>query len=112
MSFNIQETYGAIPCTVKYTVLDASLNTIITRTIVNPPSPPTPPFPTCFTPDPVFVEIEACGTKFRVPIDTNGCCHDVLLYCNCFSTPGWYAFSACLVETPDGPCDYQLNIQI
>jgi len=112
MSFNIQETYGAIPCTVKYTVLDASLNTIITRTIVNPPSPPTPPFPTCFTTDPVFVEIEACGTKFRVPLNTNGCCQDVLLYCNCFSTPGWYAFSACLVETPDGPCDYQLNIQI
>jgi len=112
MSFNIQETYWAIPCTVKYTVLDASLNTIITRTIVNPPSPPTPPLPTCFTTDPVFVEIEACGNKFRVPLNTNGCCQDVLLYCNCFSTPGWYAFSACLVETPDGPCDYQLNIQI
>jgi hypothetical protein len=47
-----------------------------------------------------------------VPLNTNGCCQDVLLYCNCFSTPGWYAFSACLVETPDGPCDYQLNIQI
>ena len=109
MSFSIQETYGAIPCTVKYTVLDASLNTIISRTIVNPPGPGPQG---CFTPDPVFVEIEACGTKFRVPIDTSGCCHDVLLYCNCFSTPGWYAFSACLVETPDGPCDYQLNIQI
>ena len=59
MPFNIQETYGAIPCTVKYTVLDASLNTIISRTIVNPPGP---------------------GPQ------------------GCF--------------TPDGPCDYQLNIQI
>jgi len=112
MSFNINETYGAIPCTVKYTVLDASLNTIVTRTIINPPTPPVPPFPPCFPINPAFVEIEACGCKFRVPVNTGGCCQDVQLFCNCLTTPSWYTFHVCLIPTPGGPCDYTLNIQV
>jgi len=112
MSFNINEIYGAIPCTVKYTVLDASLNTIVTRTIINPPSPPSPPFPPCFPINPAFVEIEACGTKFRVPANTGGCCQDVQLFCNCITTPSWYTFHVCLIPTPGGPCDFVLEIHV
>jgi hypothetical protein len=113
MSFFINEIYGLIPCTVKYTVLDASLNTIYTRTVTTPPSsPPPPPPPACMTPNPVFVEIEACGSKFRVPTNTGGCCQDVQLFCNCLTTPSWYTFHVCLIPTPGGPCDYELNIQI
>ena len=110
MSFDIQETYGAIPCTITYDVLDATLNSIFSRTVSNPPSPPPPPS-TCFNPNPTFIQVTACGTTFRMALSL-GACQDILLFCNCLPNPGWYAFSFCLVPTPGGTCDYQLNIHV
>lgn len=111
MSFSINESYINPPCTVSYSILDSSLNVQYTRTIVNPPTPPVPAPPTCFTFDPAFVEITACGTTFRLTLNNSGCCQDVLLFCSCAGVPGWYPFHACLIPS-DGPCDYVLNIQV
>ena len=107
MLFNIQETYGAIPCTITYDVLDSSLNSIVTNTISNPPGPPPPG---CFSPMPAFIEVTACGTTFRVSLNPGGCCQDFLLNCSCIIPTSWYAFSFCLVPTPGGTCPYVLNI--
>jgi hypothetical protein len=113
MSFYINEIYGAIPCSVKYTVLDASLNTIYTRTVTTPPtSPPPPPPPACMTPNPAFVDIDACGSIMRVTLDPSGICTDFQLFCPCLPTPSWYTFHVCLIPTPGGPCDYVLEIHI
>ena len=109
MALNIQETYGAIPCTITYDVLDASLNSIFSRTVSNPPSQI--PLPTCKMGTPAFIQVTACGTTFRMALSP-GACQDILLFCNCLPNPGWYAFSFCLVSTPSGTCDYQLNIQV
>ncbi len=110
MNATINEIYGTIPCTVTYSVLDTTLNTLFTRTVSNPPTPFTPP--PCMT-DPAFVEINACGTVFRVPLNTGGCCSDVILFCNCLPTPAWYTFHVCMIPLPGGmPCDYVIDIQI
>ena len=107
MSFNIQETYGAIPCTITYDVLDASLNSIFNRTVSNPPS--TLPLPLCKPGTPAFIEVTACGTTFRMVLNP-GACQDILLNCSCIVPTSWYAFSFCLVPTPGGTCPYVLNI--
>lgn len=113
MPFNIQETYGAIPCTITYDVLDASLNSIFNRTVSNPPSqlppPPAPPLPPCYLGTPVFIEVTACGTTFRMSLSP-GACQDILLNCSCIVPTSWYAFSFCLISTPGGTCPYVLNI--
>ena len=110
MSFSIQETYGAIPCTITYSLLDSTLSTFFTRTISNPPSPIPPPIPPpCYLGTPVFIEVTACGTTFRMSLNP-GACQDILLNCSCIVPTSWYAFSFCLVSTPGGTCPYVLNI--
>lgn len=110
MSFSINESYVNPPCPVTYNILDSSLNLIFSRTITNPPTPGPPPS-LCFSPDPAFVEIIACGSTIRIPTNNSGCCQDVLLFCSCAGVPGWYPFHACLIPS-GGPCDYVLDIQI
>ncbi len=109
-SFEINRIYGAIPCTVKYEILDTFLNVLYTETVSNPPGPisPTP----CQYPGPSkpkYIRFTA-GGNVTVPLDgTPG-----ILYLTCLPVPGNYAFYGNIQTTtaPPPSCHYRIDIQI
>lgn len=108
-SFEINRMYGAVPCTVKYEILDTFLNVLYTETVSNPPGPisPTP----CQYPGPSkpkYIRFTA-GGNVTVPLDgTPG-----ILYLTCLPVPGNYAFYGNIQSLPPlSNCNYRIDVQI
>ena len=109
-SFEINRIYGAIPCTVKYEILDTFLNVLYTETVSNPPGPISPTPCQYFGPSkPKYIRFTA-GGNVTVPLDgTPG-----ILYLTCLPVPGNYAFYGNIQTTtaPPPSCHYRIDIQI
>ena len=108
-SFEINRMYGAIPCTVKYEILDTFLNVLYTETVSNPPGPisPTP----CQYPGPSkpkYIRFTV-GGNVTVPLDgTPG-----ILFLTCLPIPGNFAFYGNIQTLPQpSSCFYRIDIQI
>jgi hypothetical protein len=109
-SFEINRMYGAIPCTVKYEILDTFLNVLYTETVSNPPGPisPTP----CQYPGPSkpkYIRFIVIGSgNVTVPLDgTPG-----ILFLNCLPVPGNFAFYGNIQTLPPPSCNFRIDIQI
>jgi hypothetical protein len=107
-SFEINRIYGAIPCTVKYEILDTFLNVLYTETVSNPPGPisPTP----CQYPGPSkpkYIRFTV-GGNVTVPLDgTPG-----ILFLTCLPVPGNFAFYGNIQTLPPPSCNFRIDIQI
>ncbi len=108
-TFDVVRTYGAIPCTVTYEILDTFLNVLYPETVSNPPGPPPPSCHYSGSQKPLYVRISVPGSgNVTIPLDnTPG-----ILYLNCLSAPENYAFYGNVINTPGSTCILQINLQL
>ena len=105
-NFRIIRNYGAIPCSVTYSILDSSLVVLFSETVTNPPIPaPSGNMPGT----PVYAEIIVSGNK--VIVDLNCCC-PIQLYCNCTPLNAYHMFKICVEPDPGLMADYLVTVNI
>jgi hypothetical protein len=105
MTFRIDRNYNAIPCTVDYTVYDASWNVLFNESVSNPPGPQ----PTIQTGTPAWIKFSVGGNQFRFPVD---CCCPFEVYLTCTYSSAFHPFKACLTEDPSFQADLLLSIEM
>jgi len=105
-TFKIIRTYGAIPCTVTYSILDSSLSVLFTETVTSTPSPSPSG---SYLGTPVFAELLVSGNRVRVDLN---CCCGVELYCVCSPLNAFYLFKFCVQPDPISPGDFIVTVNI
>jgi len=105
--FRIVRNHGAIPCSVTYSILDASRTVLFSETVTNPPAVvPSPPNGTGI---PVYAEIIVSGNK--VIVDLNCCC-PIELFCNCPPLNAYHLFKICVEPDPAFITTYFVTVYI
>ena len=112
-SFEVNRIYGAIPCTVRYTIMDTFYNLLYTETLTNPPGPIIPSPPACQyagTSKPKYIKFDVPGSgNITVPLD--GTVGSIFL--NCLTAPNLHYFNALMYKLPPGSaCYYRIDIQL